>query len=239
MASYFACGNKYSCYITGKEFLDWLNEEEEDRVEITGICIQNTFKVCVSSVNRQKGVRELSVRFYSRSFLEKSFFSKSLTRTNILSTLHVFSCTPVRFDIMFLDVTCNYRDAIQSRKKNEWDIRRRTQGPRRKTREIKVKNSVNGCFTFRAKTTWMKLEDAILPCTSIQSTRQVYITTTVPCLFFSRLHHASMIIKHFIIQLMHNIYYVDTIKIIKYLKVLQHVSDHRGSVIREACTVLG
>jgi len=32
--------------------------------------------------------------------------------------------------------------------------------------------------------------------------------------------------------------YVDTIKIIKYLKVLQHVSDHRGSIIREPCTVL-
>ena len=45
-----------------------------------------------------------------------------------------------------------------------------------------------------------------------------------------------MIIKHFIIQIMHN---VDTIKIIKYLKVLQHVSDHRGSIIRESCTVLG
>jgi len=48
-----------------------------------------------------------------------------------------------------------------------------------------------------------------------------------------------MIIKHFIIQLMHNILYVDTIKIIKYLKVLQHVSGHRGSIIREPCTVLG
>jgi len=39
--------------------------------------------------------------------------------------------------------------------------------------------------------------------------------------------------------LIHNIYYVDTIKIIKYLKVLQHVSDHTGSIIREPCTVLG
>jgi len=47
-----------------------------------------------------------------------------------------------------------------------------------------------------------------------------------------------MIIERFIIQLMHNIY-VDTIKIIKYLKVLQHVSDHRGSIIREPLTVLG
>jgi len=28
---------------------------------------------------------------------------------------------------------------------------------------------------------------------------------------------------------------VDTIKIIKYLKVLQHVSDHKGSIIREPC----
>jgi len=45
----------------------------------------------------------------------------------------------------------------------------------------------------------------------------------------SCLHRASVIIKHFIIQLMHNIQYVDTIKIIKYLKVLQHVSDHRRS----------
>jgi len=55
----------------------------------------------------------------------------------------------------------------------------------------------------------------------------------------SCLHRASMIIKHFISQLMRNIKYVDTIKIIKYLKVFQHVSDHRGSIIRERCTVLG
>jgi len=34
-----------------------------------------------------------------------------------------------------------------------------------------------------------------------------------------------MIIKHFIIQLMHNIY-VDTTKIIKYLKMLQHVPSY-------------
>jgi len=38
---------------------------------------------------------------------------------------------------------------------------------------------------------------------------------------------------------MHNLQYVDKIKIIKYLKVLQHVSDRRGSIIREPCTVLG
>jgi len=36
----------------------------------------------------------------------------------------------------------------------------------------------------------------------------------------SCLNLASVIIKHFIIQPMHNIQYVDTIKIIKYLKVL-------------------
>jgi len=36
-----------------------------------------------------------------------------------------------------------------------------------------------------------------------------------------------------------NAQYIDTIKIIKYLKLLQHVSDHRGSIIREPCTVLG
>jgi len=55
----------------------------------------------------------------------------------------------------------------------------------------------------------------------------------------SYLHRTSMIIKHFIIQLMHNIQDVDTIKIIKYLKVLQHVLDHRRTIIREPCTVLG
>ena len=38
---------------------------------------------------------------------------------------------------------------------------------------------------------------------------------------------------------MHNTQYVDTIKIIKYLKVLQRVSDHRESIITEPCTVLG
>ena len=31
---------------------------------------------------------------------------------------------------------------------------------------------------------------------------------------------------------MHNIQYVYTIKIIKYLKVLQHVSDHKEWIIR-------
>jgi len=49
----------------------------------------------------------------------------------------------------------------------------------------------------------------------------------------------TLTLKHFIIQLMHNIKYVDTIKVIKCLKVIQHVSDHRGSIIREPCTVLG
>jgi len=48
-----------------------------------------------------------------------------------------------------------------------------------------------------------------------------------------------MTIEHFIIQLTHNIFFVDTIKVIKYIKVLQHVSDHRRSIIREHCTVLG
>jgi len=38
---------------------------------------------------------------------------------------------------------------------------------------------------------------------------------------------------------MHNIQYVDTIKIIKYLELLQHVSDHRGSIIREVNKPLG
>jgi len=37
---------------------------------------------------------------------------------------------------------------------------------------------------------------------------------------------------------MHNQKHLDAIKIIKYLKVLQHVSDHRGYIIREHCTVL-
>ena len=37
----------------------------------------------------------------------------------------------------------------------------------------------------------------------------------------------------------HNILHVETIEIIKYLKVFQHVSDHRGSIVREPCTVLG
>jgi len=50
---------------------------------------------------------------------------------------------------------------------------------------------------------------------------------------------AFQALKHSITQLMHNITYVDKIKIIKYLKVLQHVSDHRRSIIRETCTVLG
>ena len=48
-----------------------------------------------------------------------------------------------------------------------------------------------------------------------------------------------MPIYNFTIQLMHNIEYVDTIEITKYIKVLQHVSHHTGSVIREPCTVLG
>jgi len=48
-----------------------------------------------------------------------------------------------------------------------------------------------------------------------------------------------MIIKHFIIQLMYSIQYLDTIKFIKYLKVLQYVSDHTESITREPCKVFG
>lgn len=48
-----------------------------------------------------------------------------------------------------------------------------------------------------------------------------------------------ILIRHFIIQLMHNVQFVNTIKIIQHLKVLQHVSNHRGSIIREPCTMLG
>ena len=35
--------------------------------------------------------------------------------------------------------------------------------------------------------------------------------------------------------LAHHVQYIDRIAIIKYLKVLQHVSDHIGSIIREPC----
>jgi len=49
----------------------------------------------------------------------------------------------------------------------------------------------------------------------------------------------TVLLKHFITQPMHKIQYVDTIKIIKYLKLLQHVSDHIGSIIRETFTVFG
>ena len=55
----------------------------------------------------------------------------------------------------------------------------------------------------------------------------------------SRLHRSSKVIKLFIIQLTHNIQFTDTVTIIKYLKVLKRVSNHRGSIIRETCTVLG
>jgi len=56
---------------------------------------------------------------------------------------------------------------------------------------------------------------------------------------FSCLHPASMTIKILLSNLRTNIYFVYMIKIIKYLKVLQHVSDHTGSIIRRPCTVLG
>jgi len=45
-----------------------------------------------------------------------------------------------------------------------------------------------------------------------------------------------------IIELLDNMYGVTMetiIIIIKYLKLLQHVSDHKGSIIRELYTVLG
>ena len=51
----------------------------------------------------------------------------------------------------------------------------------------------------------------------------------------SCLHRASLIIEHFIVQLMHNIQYVGTIKIIKYLKVLQMFRIHH----HKPCAVLG
>ena len=71
-----------------------------------------------------------------------------------------------------------------------------------------------------------------LPVTSI-------LPSISPSITSSCLHRASVTVKHFIIQLMHSIQYVDTIKIIKYLKVFQHVSDQRRSIIGEPCTVLG
>jgi len=50
-------------------------------------------------------------------------------------------------------------------------------------------------------------------------------------------------LKHFIIQQMHKYITVDTIRIIikslKYLKLLQRVSDHKRSIIRELYIVLG
>ena len=46
------------------------------------------------------------------------------------------------------------------------------------------------------------------------------------CFGSQRIHHQGAL-------------YSDWLKIIKYLKVLQHVSDHRGSIIREPCTVIG
>ena len=74
-------------------------------------------------------------------------------------------------------------------------------------------------------------------CQKVRNILRYLYTKTTLC--SSCLYRESMTIKHFITQLMHNIQYVDTIKIIKYLKVLQHVSVHRGSIIREPCTVLG
>ena len=53
---------------------------------------------------------------------------------------------------------------------------------------------------------------------------------------FMIFQRTSMTIKPFIKQPMHNTQYLDAIKIIKYLKVLRHVSDHRGCIIREPCT---
>jgi len=51
-------------------------------------------------------------------------------------------------------------------------------------------------------------------------------------------------LKHFIVQQMHKYiirrYNCNYYKIFKkYLKLLQHVSDHKGSIIRELYTVLG
>jgi len=54
---------------------------------------------------------------------------------------------------------------------------------------------------------------------------------------------ASMTIKTLYYPTLHNTLFVDTIRIIiknlKYSKSLQHVSDHKGSIIRELCTVHG
>ena len=42
-----------------------------------------------------------------------------------------------------------------------------------------------------------------------------------------------MIIKHFIIQLMHNIEYADTIKIVKYLKYLKDAQIYNSQIQSE------
>ena len=56
----------------------------------------------------------------------------------------------------------------------------------------------------------------------IQVRRYLRLTSKITALS-SCFQRASMIIKHCIIQLMHNIKYEDKIKIIKYLEVLQYV----------------
>ena len=54
-----------------------------------------------------------------------------------------------------------------------------------------------------------------------------------------RTYPNKALLKHFINQQMHKYIIVDIIKIIKYIKVLQRVSYHKGSIIREPYTALG
>ena len=53
-------------------------------------------------------------------------------------------------------------------------------------------------------------------------------------------HKDDTRLKYFIIKQMHKFIIRRTIRIIiKYLKLLQHISDHKGSIMRELYTVLG
>jgi hypothetical protein len=62
-------------------------------------------------------------------------------------------------------------------------------------------------------------------------------TIHVWCFILARAHP----LKHSLAEV--SLLFVETIRIIikylKYLKLIQHVSDHKGSIIRELYTVLG
>ena len=174
------------------------------------------------------------------TFLIMGTWESFPTDTKVMNLITYFSVTPkVKHNWSFASTlhTSSYRGA---------QLMNMTSYASNLLATFRHRTAVPSSTVRQSKYPWtagqLKMGPTDSPKTSVTTTEPRRVTSRknkTQAYHSSCLHRASMIIKHCVTQLMHNIKYVDTIKIIKYLKVLQHVSDHRGSIIREPCTALG